>query len=123
MNSGNLKETIRLQREKLTALLAEEMHGLALKCAPLLADRDALDLLLTKAFPSLSYCKHLYILDADGVQITDNITQSGRDDSHFGRDRMDRPYMQGIIGITDFKLSDAYISRSKKRPSFTAMQV
>lgn len=42
MNSTNLKETIRLQREKLTALLAEEMHGLALTCAPIISDRDAL---------------------------------------------------------------------------------
>jgi hypothetical protein len=31
--------------------------------------------------------------------------------------------MQGIIGTTDFKLSEAYISRNKKRPSFTAIQV
>ena len=36
---------------------------------------------------------------------------------------MDRPYLQGILGPTDFKLSDAYISRNKKRPSLTAVQV
>jgi hypothetical protein len=71
----------------------------------------------------LPHCKHLYVLDADGVQITDNITQTGRDADHFGRDRMDRPYMEGIIGTTDFKLSEAYISRNKKRPSFTAVRV
>lgn len=123
MNSGNLKETIRLQREKLTAMLAEEMHNLALKCAPVINDREALAALLSETLPGLSFCKHLYVLDADGVQITDNITQNGTDETHFGRDRMERPYMEGIIGITDFKLSDAYISRNKKRPSFTAVQV
>ncbi|MDH3355251.1 MAG: PDC sensor domain-containing protein, partial [Chromatiales bacterium] len=37
--------------------------------------------------------------------------------------RMSRPYMQGIVDVTDFKLSDAYISRNKKRPSITAIQV
>lgn len=123
MSSGNLKETIRIQREKLTALLAEEMHTLASQCVAVINDREALDELLSAALPGLSYCKHLYVLNADGVQITDNIIQSGKDESHFGRDRMDRPYMEGIIGVTDFKLSDAYISRNKKRPSFTAMQV
>ena len=123
MNSGNLKETIRIQREKLTAMLAEEMHELGIKCIALLSDREALDLLLSEALPELSFCKHLYVLNSEGVQITDNITQSGKDESHFGRDRMDRPYMEGIIGSTDFKLSDAYISRNKKRPSFTAVQV
>ncbi|MDH5611694.1 MAG: PDC sensor domain-containing protein [Gammaproteobacteria bacterium] len=123
MSSSNLKNTIRTQREKLTAMLAEEMHELALRSVPLLKDREALDSLLTDTLPELSFCKHLYILNSDGVQITDNVTQTGKDDSHFGRDRMDRPYMEGIIGTTDFKLSDAYISRNKKRPSFTAIQV
>jgi len=123
MNGSSLKETIRLQREKLTAMLGEEMHGLAFKCAHLLTDREQLDLVLSEALPTLSYCKHLYVLNSDGVQITDNITQTGKDADHFGRNRMDRPYMQGIIGTTDFKLSEAYISRNKKRPSFTAIQV
>jgi len=31
--------------------------------------------------------------------------------------------MQDIIGSTDFKLSEAYISRNQKRPSLTAVQV
>ena len=123
MSKNNLKNTIHTQREKLTAMLAEEMHDLALKSASLINDRDALDLLLSDALPKLSFCKHLYLLNADGIQITDNMTKHGKDEAHFSRDRMDRPYMQGIIGTTDFKLSDAYISRNKKRPSFTAIQV
>ena len=121
--SNNLKETIRAQREKLTAMLGEEMHDLAVECAPQLDKHDALNGLLLGAFPRLPYCKHLYVLNSDGVQITDNITQTGKESEHFGRNRMDRPYMEGIIGITDFRLSDAYISRNKKRPSFTAVQV
>jgi len=121
--SSSLKKSIRMQREKLTAMLAEEMHDLAIACAHKLNNRDELELLLSETLPRLSYCKHLYILDSHGVQITDNITQTGKDADHIGRNRMDRPYMQGIIGTTDFKLSDAYISRNKKRPSFTAIQV
>ena len=123
MNSGNLKETIRSQREKLTAMLAEDMHALAAKCIALLKDRETLNALLSEALPGLSFCKHLYVLNSEGVQISDNITAAGKDETHFGRDRIDRPYMEGIIGITDFKLSDAYISRNKKRPSFTAIQI
>jgi len=123
MSSSNLKETIRIQREKLTAMLSEEMHDLAISSAPLLNNRKELDLLLSSTLPRLPYCKHLYVLNSNGVQITDNITQTGNDTDHFGRNRMDRPYMEGIIGTTEFKLSDAYISRNKKRPSFTAIQV
>jgi len=123
MNSGNLKETIRLQREKLTTMLGQSMHELAEKCAPLMVDREALDQLLAASLPDLSYCKHLYALNSYGIQVTDNMTHNGKEVEHFGRNRMDRPYMQGIVGVTDFKLSDAYISRNKKRPSFTAVQV
>ena len=123
MNGTSLKDTIRLQREKLTAMLSENMHELAVQCANVFPDKEKLEQLLSDAFPRLTYCKHLYMLDAEGVQITDNITQAGADADHFGRNRMDRPYMQGIIGTTDFKLSEAYISRNKKRPSVTAIRV
>lgn len=123
MSGSNLKEAIRLQRRKLTAMLSGEMHQLAIKCTHLLADREEMERLLSEAFPHLPFCKHLYILDSDGKQVTSNITQTGKETDHFGRDRMNRPYMKGIIGTTDFKLSEAYISRNRKRPSFTAIQV
>lgn len=123
MSSNNLKSAIRCQREKLTALLSKELRQLAVNSINIINDRDELEKILSEAYPQLTYCKHLFILDANGKQLTDNITQSGKDSNHFGRDRMDRPYMQGIIGTTDFKLSDAYISRNRKRPSFTAIQV
>ena len=32
MSDSNLKEAIRLQREKLTAMLSDEMHKLAVRC-------------------------------------------------------------------------------------------
>ena len=121
--TDSLKVAIRAQREALTAMLGEQMFNLAASCAPLLGNKQELQALLSEALPQFSYCKHLYVLDANGVQITDNIIADGHDAAHFGRDRMDRPYMVGIIGSTDFKLSDAYISRNKKRPSLTAIQV
>ncbi|MCW9013906.1 MAG: PDC sensor domain-containing protein [Gammaproteobacteria bacterium] len=123
VSSSNLKETIRLQREMLIGLLGEPMHDLAMRCAEVIDSRIALETLLTNAFPVFSYCKHLYVLNADAIQITDNIIRQGVDHEHFGRDRTERPYMQDIIGTTDFKLSEAYISRNKKRPSLTAIQV
>ncbi len=119
----SLQESIRRQRETLTALLGATMHRLAQRLAPHMTDLSALETMLREALPDLQYCKHLYVLDAAGVQLTDNITREGADPEHRGRNRMGRPYMQGILGCTDFKLSDAYISRNKRRPSFTAVQV
>jgi hypothetical protein len=118
-----LHDSVRHQRETLTALLGETMHTLALRCAGVMGDRDALEALLAEALPQLAWCKHLYVMDADAVQLTANVTRDAPDPTHFGRDRSSRPYMQGIVGSTDFRLSDAYISRNKRRPSLTAVQV
>jgi len=123
LSSSNLHESIRIQREKLTALLHEPMHQLAHQCSELMTSHLKLEKLLIGVLPTLPHCKHLFVLDAYGIQKTDNITHQGLDHSYFGRDRMKRPYMQGILGTTDFKLSEAYISRNKKRPSLTAVQV
>ena len=123
MTSSSLKQSVNQQREKLTLMLGKALLKLAKRCPPIIQQRTALEELLNSELPEISYCKHLYVLDADGHQITANITRDGLDESHFARDRMDRPYMQDIVGHTDFKLSEAYISRNKKRPSFTAVQV
>lgn len=123
MPQPNISEAILNQRKALTALLGKTMLKLATACAEVLSDRSALEALLAEALPVITYGKHLYVLDADARQITDNITRDGPDPEHFGRDRSERPYMQGIVGSTDFKLSGAYISRNRKRPMLTAVQV
>lgn len=121
--NDSLKDAIRNQREKLTVMLSGQMYQLAGDCVSQITDQQQLHSILSKALPGFSHCKHLYVLDAAGVQLTHNIIPGGMDESYFGRNRMGRPYMEGIIGTTDFKLSEAYISRNKKRPSLTAIQV
>lgn len=123
MAATSLQESVRLQREMLGNMLSSAMHRLSTLCAARMDNRHDLESVLTEALPHLSYCKHLYVLNSFGRQITSNITQHGIDKSHFGRERMDRPYMEGIIAEGDFILSGAYISRNKKRPSLTAIQV
>lgn len=120
MSGYSLKESVRKQREILTALLGKTLGELASRCA-VTADLEALESLLSDALPKLGYCKQVYVLDADGIQITNSITREGPDPSHLGRDRSDRPYMQDFVGSKDFRLSEAYIN-SDKRPSLTAIQ-
>jgi hypothetical protein len=123
MSNLPLRDTVRRQRELLTGLLGRPLRELSAQCAGTMADRLRLEALLEQTLPRLEYCKHLYVLDGRGVQLTDNITREGHDPAHFGRDRSERPYMQEFVGSNDFRLSDAYISRNKKRPSVTAIQL
>ena len=117
-----LQKSISKQREYLTKLLGKELLGLAKRSQKMIHDRSALEDLLREELQRLESCKHLFVLNKDMVQITDNITRDGNDASKLGFDRSSRPYMQKILGITDFKLAEAYISKNKKRPSLTAIQ-
>lgn len=118
-----LKERIDAQRLLLQELLSASMKKTSDRISVLMANRDALEVLLQDELTNMMYCKHLYVLDANAVQLTANITRNGKDSDHLERDRSDRGYMQGIVGVTEFRLSDAYISKNKKRPSLTAVQV
>jgi hypothetical protein len=117
------KDSIYLQREQLASLLREPIARLAEKCAPAWGDREQLNAVLQGDFATIPHCTFLYCVDTDGVQICDNIEQSGRLPEHFGRNRSQRPYMKEAVPSWGFLLSDAYISLMNSRPSLTALQV
>ncbi|MBU2581646.1 MAG: PDC sensor domain-containing protein [Alphaproteobacteria bacterium] len=123
MPEATLKEATQKQREKLTALIGPVMNSLAHGARERFANRAAVEAVLTRRIVEMEYCKHIFALDPNGIQFVDNITRTGNDPSYRGRNRADRPYLQGLVGSTDFKLSEAYISRNRKRPMLTAVQV
>jgi hypothetical protein len=119
-----LQRQVTRQRTIINETLRPQTVKLAMRCRPLLGDREALDGVLQEAMRSLPYCKYLYVLDADGRQISSNISRHGTQPDQYGRDRSGRPYMQGVDDAElDFSLSSAYISRNKRRPSLTAIQL
>ncbi|HUW50305.1 MAG TPA: hypothetical protein VMV75_04740 [Sulfuricella sp.] len=122
LSKDTLQESIAHQREALTGLLQKPLRRLAAQCVPAWGDREKLNALLREALKELPYCKHLYVLDANAVQISDNVSHEELLEG-FGRDRSKRPYMREITASTDFFLSDAYISLQGRRPSLTATQI
>ncbi len=117
------KDSIYLQREQLARLLHQPLARLAEKCAPVWGDREKLDAVLQEGIASVPYGVALYCLAPDGVQICDNVGQSGLVVEHFERDRSQRPYMKEAVPAWGFLLSDAYISLFEQQPSLTALQV
>jgi hypothetical protein len=83
---------------------------------------EKMEAVLNEAFPSVPYCKLLYALNTNAIQITSNISCDGLVVEHFGRNRSDRPYMSEALLVTDFLLCEAYISLRALRPSLTAIQ-
>ncbi len=119
------KDSIRLQRSSVYQMLEGPMLRLAHLCEPAVPDRDSLSQVLQDEFGSIPYCTYLYVLDADGIQLSDNVSREGRLAEHFGRDRSARPYMRDMreaLPDACFILSEAYISLIANRPSLTALQ-
>jgi len=118
-----LKDAIHQQRLSLAELLWAPMEKLAEQCATVWGQREELDSLLSENFRKVPHCLFLYVLDKNGVQISDNISASGLLPEHYGRDRSQRPYMREAVPSWGFLLSDAYLSRRASRPSLTALQL
>lgn len=119
----DLKHSINEQRQRLTALLSSALSDYAQRILPHIHDVEKLDDCLRKVFDAIEYRKYVYLTDANGIQLSSNITRYGADTESRGRDRSARPYMQHIHDPNvGFFLSEAYISRNKKRPSITAVQ-
>lgn len=122
-NQTRLQKTVRQQRQALKNLLAESMTELAKSCAQNINDQQALEKILTSEMSKAEYCKYLWVLDKNGQQLTETVTRNGIMEGQIGRDRIARPYLQRALKGEDYYLSEAYISRNRKRPSLTAAKI
>ena len=118
-----LKDAIHRQRVELAEMLSTPLAQLAAECASVWGQREALDIALTDHFREVPHCLFLYVLDTNGIQISDNVSIGGLLPEHFGRDRSQRPYMREMVPSWGFLLSDAYLSLRSNRPSLTALQL
>lgn len=114
---------IREQRQALKEMLTQPLAEAASACCTVWGDRDLLGAVLAAAIRTIPYCKFMYALRPDGIQVSDNFMQTGHDAGDYGRDRSARPYMREAVPASGFLLSQAYISMRVKRPSLTAIQL
>lgn len=122
-NETTLQKTVTQQRQALKDLLFESMSEVAQACSKQMHDREALEAILADEMTRAEYCKYLWVLDKHALQLTNNVKRTGLKEEQVGRDRAARPYLQRALKGEDYYLSDAYISRNRKRPSLTAVKV
>ena len=120
--SSTLQQSVSSQRDALQAMLIEPLARLATEVRDVWGERAGLNRVLTEAIAPLTYCKFLYAVGPDRVQISDNVSHAGLITKDFGRDRSSRPYM-AHLPKHDLVLSDAYVSLRARRPSLSAVQV
>ena len=117
------KEAVHNQRVALAQILSAPLACIAQRCEMVWGQRELLDRILSEGLETVPHSVFLYALDANGVQITDNVSKTGLMPEHFGRDRSKRPYMREAVPSWGFLLSDAYLSKRSNRPSLTALQI
>ncbi len=124
---STIQKSVQQQRKSLTKLLGNRLADFAAELTPLLNDPEKLNKHLKSAFDQLPFCKYIYVLDAEGVQISATLYHNGENRVDMGRDRSQRPYMKNLLKPgnenIECELSESYISKNKKRPSLTAIQV
>lgn len=117
------KDAVHRQRMVLTERLSLPLASLAANCEPAWDSREELNKVLLNGFASVPNGLFMYVLDANGIQTSDNASTDGLIQEHFGRDRSSRPYMCEAVPSEGFLLSEAYLSLRVNRPSITALQV
>lgn len=121
MNSVILDQVAK-QRETLKEFLQNNMSALAALCSKHMNNPQALDSLLQEHAGKSSHCRYLWVLDHTARQLTATVSKHELREEQRGRDRIARPYMQRALKGEPFYLSEAYISRNRKRPSLTSVQ-
>ena len=120
--SSTILDHVARQRQILKQFLSDSMSQLGQQCIPLMSEPEKLDELLQAHFKLSSYVKYLWVLDHSGRQLSATVSRKKLKEGQRGRDRVARPYMQRALKGDPFYLSDAYISRFRRRPSLTAGQ-
>lgn len=121
-----IKASVKKQRVLLSNLIGGLLSDVAKDLLPLIHKPERLNDFLVLAINSLPYCKYVYVLDENGIQLSSTVKHAGENKQDFGRDRSRRPYIEPMFGPrngVDFELSSAYISKNQKRPSLTAVQI
>ncbi len=116
------KDCIYRQREQLAFKLREPLAQLGEQCTSAWGDKDGLNRILLDGLATVPYSSYRYVLDTNGIQISDNVSRAGIAPGHYAHDRSDRPYMKEQVPNWGFLLSDAYISLLTNRPALTALQ-
>lgn len=121
-----VKESVKTHRKLLTKLIGDLLSDLVKDIAPMMDKSDHINDFLNLAIHNLPYCKYIYVLDHEGIQLSSTISHHHEIKENKGRDRSQRPYIKELFSArngVDFELSSAYISKNKKRPSLTAVQI
>ncbi len=116
------KEIIASRKQALVEQCSDALQQLATRCAPVWNDIEALNRTLLAGIETLPECSMTYAVDSSGILISANIEKNRLDPQWSGIDLSTRPYLKNHLPISEFGVSDIYISHLTNQPALTVMQ-
>ena len=116
------QETILKIKDALADSISAPLAQLAIDCAEVWPDADALDRILGSNVTSIPACHLLYAWNVDNIEISSLVTASEVDTSWRGRDLSDRPYLKNHLPYKGIMISSVYLSEASHGQCITALQ-
>jgi len=120
---NHLQDITYQQRSKIAALLHQPMSALAQHCVKAWPDRVKLNQALLDSQKNMADASNLFVLNASGIQVSDNVSGNEVTDGFVGKDHSTSFYMKEKVPAWGFLLSDSYISQVSHRPTLTAIHI
>ena len=119
---ATLQQHILEKKAALAETVGNSLSDLALKCAPVWSDADALDAVLKANIESIPNCANLYAWDVNGQQLSSLVGLDKVDVSWRGNDLSTRPYLKNNLPLKGVMLSSVYESMLHGNQCVTALQ-
>jgi len=116
------QETILKIKDALADSISAPLAQLAIDCAEVWPDADALDRVLGDKVASIPACHLLYAWNVDNIEISSLVTATEVDTSWRGRDLSDRPYLKNHLPYKGIMISSVYLSEASHGQCITALQ-
>ncbi|MGV6858798.1 MAG: PDC sensor domain-containing protein [bacterium] len=122
---STFQQSIRKRYDYITDYLSEPMRHLANEVSAVWGEWDKMDLLMQEhlAFhPVLQRSHQMYVLDAEGVQVSSRVSRETIELEARQQSLRDRPYLAGTVPEDGLLLSQVYVDRVGGESCVTAVQ-
>jgi len=116
------QETILKVKDALADSISKPLAHLAIQCAAVWPDPDALDKQLRQAIGAIPACHLLYAWNVDNIEVSSLVLPDTVDTSWRGRDLSDRPYLKNHLPYKGIMISSVYLSEASHGQCITALQ-
>ena len=118
---STFKQVVSDKKSNLANAVQQQLADIAAQVAEVWPDADRIDKILIAARETLPYFNLLYVLKADGTQLSSSVEPHNISPDWRGRDQSGRPYLNHNLPYKGIMLSSLYVSIFTHKQCITAL--